>query len=388
MILDSLNKNFGWDKAVISYFNTNGNIKYRDLTFRFSTAFHGQEKEWMLQFKKKFKTEDLRQIRKGSIMKQLQIQNTEITALPFGLGTVNAGLQWDGADADRIFDAFVDRGGTLIDTAHVYSDWVKPERARSERVLGDWLARSGKRNQIILMTKGGHPDMTAEHPDTHRSRMTRADMTEDLEGSLRQLRTDCIDIYFYHRDDMNQPVEELVEVMETFRKAGKIRYYACSNWTTDRMKEADAYCSQNGYRGFIGNQSLFNLGYRYMNPLPDDTLVYADEKMQQYHRENPGNLLMPYMGVCSGFFHKYVAKGREAVQESPYCTEGNLKVAERVKELCERYEATVSQVVLGFFWQQDFSCAPLYGPKDVSQLEEAMKTFEIPFKKEDYDLVF
>lgn len=177
---------------------------------------------------------------------------------------------------------------------------------------------------------------------------------------------------------------DLIEVMEDFRKQGKIRYYACSNWTTERMKEADQYCRERGYRGFIANQALYNLGYRYMNPMDDDTLVYADEEMQQYHREHTGNLLMPYMGVCNGFFHKYAAGGTDAVKTSPYCTEGNLKMAERVKMLCEKYNATVTQAVLGFFGQQDFDCAPLYGPKNAEQIIEAMKTWDIPFKKEDY----
>ena len=317
---------------------------------------------------------------------KITIPDTDLTFHPLGLGTVNAGLAWDGADADRIFDTFLDMGGSLIDTAHVYSDWVKPERARSERAIGDWLQRSGKRNHIVLVTKGGHPDMTSEHPDTHISRMKKEDMRSDLESSLRQLRTDHIDIYFYHRDDVNQPVEELVEVMEEFRRQGKIRYYGCSNWTTSRMKAADRYCREKGYRGFIANQALLNLGYKYMNRLDDDTLVYADSQMQQYHRENKGNLLMPYMGVCSGFFHKYAAGGADAVKGSPYYTEGNLKTAERVKELCEKYNATVTQAVLGFFGQQDFDCAPLYGPKNAEQVREAMKTFEIPFCRDDYEI--
>ena len=316
--------------------------------------------------------------------RKIRIPETDIEIFPFGLGTTGAGLAWDGEDADRIFDAFLDQGGSLIDTAHVYSDWVKPERARSERVIGDWLSRSGKRNRAVIVTKGGHPDMTVENPDTHASRMTKADMISDLEGSLRQLRTDYIDIYFYHRDDLNQSVEELIETMEGFRREGKIRYYGCSNWTTERMKAADDYCRSKGYRGFAANQCLLNLGYKYMNPLDDDTLVYVDEGMQEYHRQVKKNLLMPYMGVCSGFFHKYAAKGPEAVKDSPYYTEGNIRMAERVKVLCRDHNATVSQVVLGFFGQQDFDCAPLYSPKNVDQLIEAMKAFDIPFKKEDY----
>ncbi len=318
--------------------------------------------------------------------KKIVIPNTELELFPIGLGTVNAGLAWDGADADRIFDAFLYYGGNLIDTAHVYSDWVKPERARSERTIGDWLARSGKREQVVIATKGGHPDMTVENPDLHVSRMSQEDMQSDLDSSLQKLRTDYIDLYFYHRDNTEQPVSELIEIMEGFRKQGKIRYYACSNWSTARMKEADEYCAAHGYRGFAANQCLYNLGYKYMNPMEDDTLAYADEEMQEYHRNNPDNLLMPYMGVCSGYFHKYMAKGAEGVKGSPYDTEGNRKMAERVRELCEKYQATVSQVVLGFFGQQDFPCVPLYGPKNVEQVEEVMKTLDIPFTKSDYQI--
>ncbi len=126
-------------------------------------------------------------------MNNILIPNTELSVSPFGLGTVDAGLLWDGADADRVFETYLELGGNLLDSAHVYSDWVPPEIARSERVIGDWLARSGKRDKIVLITKGGHPDMTGENPDTHMNRMHREDMVKDLDESLKQLRTDYID---------------------------------------------------------------------------------------------------------------------------------------------------------------------------------------------------
>ena len=75
--------------------------------------------------------------------------------------------------------------------------------------------------------------------------------------------------------------------MEDFRRQGKIRYYGCSNWTTARMLEADRYCREKGYRGFIANQALYNIGCRDMRPMDDDTLVCADKAMQRYHREHP-----------------------------------------------------------------------------------------------------
>lgn len=317
-------------------------------------------------------------------MKNILIPDTELSVSPFGLGTVDAGLLWDGSDADRIFDKFLDLGGNLVDSAHVYSDWVPPEIARSERVIGDWLERSKKRSSIILITKGGHPVMTGENPDTHINRMKRADMARDLEASLKQLRTDYIDLYFYHRDDVTIPVEETIEVMEDFVRQGKIRYYGCSNWSTDRMIEADRYCKKMGYRGFAANQALLNLGYKYMNPLADDTLCAIDDKMSAYHKENRRNLAMPYMGVCSGFFHIYESKGEEGVKNSPYYTKGNMRMAGRLASMKEKYGATVTQIVLGFFTVQDFPCVPLYGPQFVEHLEDAAGAFEIKFQKQDY----
>ena len=317
---------------------------------------------------------------------KIVIPQTDLSLCPIGLGTVGAGLDWDGADAYLIFNTYMELGGNLIDSAHVYSDWVKPEIARSERVVGDWLERSKKRHDIVLITKGGHPDMTVETPDLHNSRMKKSDMEKDLNESLKQLRTDYIDLYFYHRDDTAQPVEDLIEVMQGFVKEGKIRYYGCSNWSAARMAEADAYCKAKGYRGFVANQALLNIGSKYMNPLDDDTMCAIDDAMYEYHRKTPENLAMPYMGVCSGFFHLYVAKGEDAVKNSPYYTPGNLAVAKKVKALMEKYEASVSQVVLGYFYQQDFACLPLYGPQNVEQLKDAMGTLDIAFVKEDYDL--
>lgn len=315
----------------------------------------------------------------------IDIPNTDLRVSPIGLGTVGAGLDWDGADADRIFDAYLDLGGNLVDSAHVYSDWVPPETARSERVVGDWLSRSGKRDKIVLMTKGGHPDMTGDNPDVHQSRMTAADMRADIESSLQKLRCDVIDIYFYHRDDVRQPVGQLIEVMEGFKKEGKIRYYGCSNWKAARMAEADAYCAEKGYRGFVANQALLNLGLRHMKPFPDDTMESFDEGMFAYHRRTPGNLAIPYMGVCSGFFHLVAAGNMAAVKDSPYNTSANLKVAARVGELAKKYDASVSQILLAFFDTMDFACAPLYGPQTLEQLQDAMAARRLSLTAADFE---
>ena len=317
-------------------------------------------------------------------MDRIKIKDTDLELSRLGLGCVKAGVKWAGQEAFDLFDAFLDMGGNVYDTARVYSDWIPSERGRGERVLGQWLAHSGKRHDIVLVSKGGHPDMTGPDPDMHKSRVSERCLKYDLEESLRVLGTDYIDIYFYHRDNEEVPVSELIDIMEDFKKQGKIRYYACSNWTTTRMKEADAYAASKGYRGFVANEALYNIGEPWMKPMADDTLVIMDKEMQKYHEENPRNLAMPYSAACNGFFHKLFANGRSAVSGSEYYTEGNLRNAERLHELMEEYGISVTQAVLGYLTCQKFTCLPLYGPRNIADLKEAMETFRIPFRMEDY----
>lgn len=310
--------------------------------------------------------------------KRVLIPNTDLSICPIGLGTVSAGLLWTPETADSIFDTYLELGGNMIDTARVYAG------GRSEGAVGDWLKKSGKRHEVVLVTKGGHPKFDSPEDDLHISRMTPEDMRSDIETSLRELKTDYIDLYFYHRDNRSQRVEDEIEVMEQFRREGKIRYYGCSNWDADRIIAADKYCAEKGYRGFVADQALLNMGMKYMNPLPDDTLVYIRGDLHDYHVNHPQNLAMPYMGVASGFFHIYAARGEEGVAKSPYCTEKNLAVAKKCMELTEKYHATVTQVVLGFFGHQPFTCVPLYGPENAEQIRDAMGTLDISFVKEDY----
>ncbi|MBQ8305547.1 MAG: aldo/keto reductase [Blautia sp.] len=310
----------------------------------------------------------------------IQIPGTDLTVSDIGLGTVKAGITYE--TADELISAFLSEGGNLIDTARIYSDWIPGEIGRSERVVGDAIARLGVRSRVVLMTKGGHPDISNGF-DNMPKRMSPADMRYDLEQSLRALQTDVIDIYVYHRDDPDQPVPEEIEVMETFRREGKIRWYACSNWTADRMSEADVYCKEHGYRGFICDQSLLNAGVPRMLTPSDPTLTVVKDEVYAYHVKNPDNVLMPFSSVAEGYFHRLLLKGEGG---GDYDTEGNRAFAKKIPALQEKYGATITQVLLGYFRTMPFTCIPLFGPRDVSQLSDAMKAMEIPFTEEDYRL--
>ena len=302
-----------------------------------------------------------------------KIVETDIEIFPIVLGTVGAGEVFDQAITNNLIDKYLDLGGNTIDTARMYTN------GKSEEALGRWIKKSGRRNEIVLITKGGHPRVETMHT----SRMKEADMRSDIEESLKTLNTDYIDIYFYHRDDLGQPVEESVEIMEKFVREGKIRYYGCSNWKAYRIREAIEYSRRQNIRGFVANQMLFNIASEYMKPFQDDTMEMMDEEMKKVHCEYP-ILSIPYFGVCSGFFYVLKARGEEAVKNSPYYTKENLAIAKRVFELADTYHTTITAVLLHFFLVQEFPCCPLYGPTSTKQLNDLEGILDIGLKKEDY----
>ena len=123
-------------------------------------------------------------------------------------------------EGDSLLDAAFDLGMNTIDTARVYVD------GNSESSIGGWMKRRNNRNDIVILSKGGHFDMA-----TGRVRVNREEMRYDLETSLKQLQTDYIDIYLLHRDDPHVPVGEIVEIFNEMHKEGKIGAFGGSNWT-------------------------------------------------------------------------------------------------------------------------------------------------------------
>ncbi len=319
--------------------------------------------------------------------KRILIPDTDLAVYPIGLGTADIGLKANDPAPEKVFDTYLDLGGNLIDTAHVYSNWVPGERARSERIIGDWLKSSGKRNQVVLMTKGGHPEIVEGAPEWGKARPYHDAMVSDLNHSLKQLQTDYVDVYFYHRDNRNQSIEEEIETMEGFVKEGKIRYYACSNFDVDRMQAAYDYCKEKGYRGFVGDQCLMNLAMKYMNEPADPTLRCIRGDNFDYHVAHPELVAMPFFGNCAGYFHKYLSKGADAVKDMYYDTEKNRKVAENLKKLTEKYECSLTQAVMGFFRFQPFTCVPLYGTSSPEHIVDACKMLDVPFTADDYNEV-
>jgi aryl-alcohol dehydrogenase-like predicted oxidoreductase len=298
----------------------------------------------------------------------------EVSCLCLGAGKIGVNNTED--ETRRIFDTFVASGGNFIDTARVYSDWVPGEIGRSERIIGDWLRlhpelrSGGGRGRLMIATKGGHPALA--DPDT--PRMSRTAMRKDVELSLDALGIDTIDLYYYHRDDPTLPVSELVGTMEELVAEGKIRFYGCSNWKPQRIRQAQVYAAETNAMGFVANQALWNLGSANMKPLPDRTLVRFDADAANLHRES-GIAAVPYSSQAGGFFSKLLAMPESKWAElldNPYYTKGNLQVARVIDSIAGETGTNATAVVLSYLLSQPAVTVPVVGCFRLQDLEDTL----------------
>jgi aryl-alcohol dehydrogenase-like predicted oxidoreductase len=165
----------------------------------------------------------------------------------FALGTMTFGVETAEADAHRQLDAFVDAGGTLIDTADVYGD------GESERIIGRWLARRGGADDLIVATKGRFAPPPGSHGASRRS------LHRSVDSSLRRLGTEAIDVYFVHGWDVATPVAETLDTLTSLVRAGKIHNIAWSNVTGWQLQQIVTTAALGGWVGPIAVQPQYNL---------------------------------------------------------------------------------------------------------------------------------
>lgn len=287
----------------------------------------------------------------------------------FGSGIVDIahGIQYQ-----ELLDLFYQLGGRIIDTANIYGKWLPGGTNESEAVIGEWLNqrvridRSIRRSDLVISTKGAHPDLDTMHVP----RMGRSELVCDLEESLHALQTDYIDIYWLHRDAPQIPVEQILGPLTDLRSQGKIRMFGLSNWTAGRTLEAVRYLGGDAKNCFFGTQNRWS--YASMNPAgtEDTTLVSMTEDEYKWHCES-GYPAMPYSGMAKGYFTKIVRYGKENLQQKLldyYNNPLNDKRMIALNRLSGETGYPVSQLAVAFLINQPFPVFPIIGFSDREQL--------------------
>ena len=303
-------------------------------------------------------------------MHTVTIPATDLHVSSLCLGTAEFGAAIAKSDAFRLLDAFVDAGGTFIDTANIYADWIPGTKSSSEKIIGAWLADRGLRGRVVLATKGAHPPIG----DMGQGRLHGRDIVHDLEQSLGHLRTDVIDLYWLHRDDPTLPVAGIVETLAAQVRAGKIRGWGVSNWRTSRIAAAQAYAAQAGLPPMVANQPQWSLAVLDADAIADKTIVAMDDGMRAYHTQT-GLACIPFSSQGKGVLHKLAAGAPERIrpgQQQVYPLAANRVRAAAARRLADALGVSLTGVVLGYLQSQPFVTIPILGAATVEQLQDSL----------------
>ena len=280
------------------------------------------------------------------------------------MGSTSFGVDIPEAQAFEFMDIYAELGGNFIDTARVYGDFARDIPGIAEQVIGRWMAARHNRERIVLGTKGGHPRLQSMHT----GRLDRESVLSDMAQSLEALQTDYVDVYWLHRDDVSRPVGDILETLNLLVQRGQARLLGASNWTPERMAEANEYAAAHGMQGFGADQPQFSLARQML--VEDDTLVQMDEKLYAFHART--NLpCVCFSSQAKGFFIKLHDGGEAALSKKArdrfYAPE-NLEIYERLCALSEETGLSVGALSLAYLTCQPFDTFPIVGVSKTAQV--------------------
>jgi 1-deoxyxylulose-5-phosphate synthase len=180
-------------------------------------------------------------------METRTLPHTDLTVPRACFGTMPFGTQADENDCRRMFDLCMDHGINFFDTANSYN------AGKAETIVGNVL--KGRRDRVILASKVGFKVGDAPDDQGH----SRAAMRKAIDQSLRRLQTDYLDLYYLHLPDWNTPIEEVLETMDEFVRAGKVRYPACSNYASWQVVQMISISERRGFKPPYVSQPMYNL---------------------------------------------------------------------------------------------------------------------------------
>lgn len=286
-----------------------------------------------------------------------------------GLGTVNFSLDRREA-AFAVLDAWLELGGDIVDTAARYG------MGEAESVLGSWLANRGTRDQVVLLTKGGHPD------PSWRSRLTPEAVIADLSGSLERLGTDAVDIFMLHRDDPAIPVGELVDVLHEQIVAGRARSVGVSNWTVARLEAALADAAARGRTPITSSSVYVGLAAWREPPWPgcEDALDVASRSWYARAGALPNFAWSAQSGgvFAADFDPTRAAPEVVAGWDTPETHDRRL----RARALGRELDVTAAQIALAYVLAGPGPTVALTGARDAAAVGAAWATLDLALSPE------
>lgn len=317
-------------------------------------------------------------------MRCIKLKNTALNASNISLGTDSLGSLVSKQLSYELLDFYYVAGGNLIDTAECYANWLENGTHASETLIGDWLHERKLRNKILISTKGGFYQYGQPH------RLTKNDIENDLNGSLKRLKTDYIDIYWLHRDAVNAPVGEIMDILSEAVKSGKVRYVGLSNWSHKRVSEAVQYTEEHKLPQPIASQIQYSAAYPNPKKNEPDLVLMNNE---EYNFFKAGSMtVFAYAAQAKGFFSKFLHGGVEALSKKAYDRYYNtetIKRFENLKALYSEKNCSINSLSLAaLINNSDFDTIPIVGCKSIEQLKDSLSASDIILTKSEIDFIF
>jgi aryl-alcohol dehydrogenase-like predicted oxidoreductase len=304
-------------------------------------------------------------------MKYRLFGNSGLRVSEVSLGTMTFGEDWGWGtakdEARKIYDAYRSAGGNFIDTANMYTNGT------SETLVGEFMR--DHRHSMVLATKytnanaGNDPNAAGNH---------RKSMVQALEGSLRRLKTDYIDLYWLHIWDQMTPVEEVMRAFDDLVSQGKVLYAGVSDAPAWWIAQANTLADLRGWTKFIGLQIEYSLAER----------TVERELIPMAKAFKLGLVAWSPLagGLLSGKYHGKGAEGSRYTSESakPFLRSGERldRVVAALKKVSQQVGRSPAQVALAWLQYRDIPVIPIVGARRLSQLEDNLASLELNLTRE------
>ena len=268
----------------------------------------------------------------------------------------------------QLLDDAHELGYMTLDTAHVYAG------GNSERCIGEWMQERGNREDVVIIGKGSHPN-------ADRKRVTPFDIAADLHDTLTRLRTDYVDLYMLHRDDTDVPVGRIVDALNEHVDAGRIRAFGGSNWTHERLREANEYARAHGLTPFAASSPNYSLADQINDPWGGESgSVTVSGPNNADARRWYADTQMPvcaWSSLARGFFSGRISRANrdkaadilDGAALRAYCHDVNFARLDRVEILAIEKGLSVVQIALAYVLSSPMNIFAIVGAENRAELQ-------------------
>ena len=294
----------------------------------------------------------------------LKVSKICLGCMSFGQVTEKRPWVLNQEETDAMIKKALDLGINFFDTANTYGD------GSSETFIGNSFKKFVKdRKDIIVATKVYNNE----------GKLSKEAILREIDGSLKRLQMDYVDLYIIHRWDYEHPIEETMKTLNELVKSGKVRYLGCSALFPYQLLKANMIARENGWAEFISIQNHYNLIYR------------EEEREMMQLLEEEKMVMTPYSPLAAGRVCRLYTDEKTKrssndpgnVKKYEHAKDVDIPVIKRIKEVADKMKVTMAQVSLAWILSKPLVVSPVIGCTKISQLEELCAVFKIKLSPED-----